>query len=96
VSGVRLHTTFYSWHPERSLAVRQHLHDEGFVSLMDHALAPQVTLSLGALFGQDMAQMALLALEAASTCSFEAFGRSTITFHLWHSELPFNCNYSYL
>ena len=49
-----------------------------------------MALSLGALLGQDMTQVALLAFEAAPTCSFEAFGRSTITFHLWHSELPFN------
>ena len=48
-----------------------------------------MALSLGALLGQDMTQVALLAFEAAPTCSFEAFGRSTITFHLWHSELPF-------
>ena len=48
-----------------------------------------MSLTLGAFLGQNMTQVALLALEAASTRSFEAFGRSTITFHLWHSELPF-------
>ena len=57
---------------------------------MNHGLTAQMSLSLGAFLGQDMAQMALLALEAAPTSTFEAFGRSTITFHLWHSELPFS------
>jgi len=28
--------------------------------------------------------MALLALEATPTRSFEAFGRSTVTLHFWH------------
>ena len=57
---------------------------------MNHGLTAQMSLSLGAFFGQDMAQMALLALEAAPTSTFEALSRSTITFHLWHSELPFS------
>ena len=90
MSGVRLHTTFYSWHPERLLGVWQHLGYKAFVCLVNHGLTAQMSLSLGAFFGQDMTQMALLALEAAPAGTFEALSRSTVTLHLWHSELPFS------
>src|SRR5690606_392024 len=70
VSGVRLHTTFYSCHgsilsPEPCLDVRKHATNERDIRLMDHRGRTELTLALAALLGEDMAQMGLATLEPA-------------------------------
>src|SRR5690606_2775165 len=56
VSRAGDHTTFYSCHVGSSgLRVRQHLANRFHVALRDHARRAQLTLTLGAFLGQDVA-----------------------------------------
>ena len=57
---------------------------------MNLTLVAKMTFTLSAFLRQDMAKVALLALEAASTCFFEALCSTTVTLYLWHNELPFS------
>jgi hypothetical protein len=47
----------------------------------------KLTLTLGALLGQDVTTERLLVLEAISS-SFETFGRTADRFNLWHFTTP--------
>ena len=51
---------------------------------------PQVTFTLAAFLGEDMAKVGLLALEAALTCPLEALCGAPVGLHLRHDLLRFD------
>jgi len=59
---------------------------------MEQGRRTQVTLTLGALLGQDVTTMRLVAFEAPSSL-FEPFGSATVGLYLWHFFLLFQAVY---
>jgi hypothetical protein len=57
---------------------------------MHHRFTTQVALTFGALFGQNVAQMRLLTLEATRPGSLEPLGGPAIGLHFRHDKLPFD------
>jgi hypothetical protein len=84
------HTTFYTSHilsPDPNLKVGQHANNQRFISFVKLSHAAQVTLTLGALFGQDMATERFTMLKTVRSL-FEALGSATLGFDFWHFGTP--------
>ena len=75
-------TVMGSW-----LAVGQQAPDSVQVGRVDHGALAEAALALGALLGQDVAQVLAAALELASTVADKTLGSAAVGLHLGHGFL---------
>jgi hypothetical protein len=68
--------------------VRQKARGALHVGGMQDARVPQMALTLGALFRQDVATVGMAALESARGRLPETLRRAPVGFHFWHFNTP--------
>src|SRR5476649_500257 len=88
------HTTFYASHMlspkvlfkpiKQRLSIRQTCDDQTEIPFGDQALRTQMTFTFSRFFGQNMTQVSMLALKAATGGFLKAFGSAAYCLDFWH------------